>query len=190
MVFEDFFPVKNGWALITRGVSFDKLNEVVLTQYVEIHGKFVVDYESGILQATGVNCRLGGQFDNRLVYSTDSGVPGVKSKTAHQPFVYGNSIYYTDDWPHVKIYRDDKELVVDHWDDYLQVGNPCVHSDTIYFEARNTDDPKAVDAWEIWKQKGKRRTFVCKGANPAWWNGLIVGEWDGSKFSYKRSESY
>lgn len=190
MVFEDFVPTGDTVALVTRGKRFRELTEIALVEYSEVNGVFDVDFEGGILCAEGENCRLGGQFD-RLVYSTSKGLRGAKahSKTAHQPFIHKGKTYYTDDWPHVRIYREDGRVVVDHWDDYIQVGNPCIHGQVMYFEARTTDAPDKPDAWEVWKFDGKEKSFVCQGANPAWWNGLIIGEWNGRGFTYKRPES-
>ena len=181
---EDFFPLSSGLALVTTGRQLNSLDSIGEVHYKVEDGVVVFLSEPRqILRVNGV--RLGGRFDGKLVYSCSEGIVGaeVESKTAHQPFVR-DAVYYTDDWPEVKIYRDG-EVFIDHFNDMVQVGNPCWIHDSLYFEARNTRHPQRADKWEIWRLRKEKLEFVCIGANPAGLdNQLFWGEWNGRDFDY------
>lgn len=181
-LFEDFVPVSDTRALITTGHSLNRLDQIEMADYVIVENRVWLGKSQ--LVASGESLRLGGIF-GRLVYSSAQGIVGAEcqSPTAHQPFVKDGALYYTDDWPHVRIYRDG-EVFVDHFGNMRQVGNPCWVGDTLYFEARSDDDPCRPDLWEVWRLNGTPE-FVCMGANPSCWDGkLFIGEWNGQHFDY------
>lgn len=184
-LFEDFVPVSERHALITTGRALNALDQIEMTEYT-IDGDRVVLHGRRTILAAGKGLRLGGSFDGQLVYSCDLGVVGAqcRSPTAHQPFVRNQSLYYTDDWPNVRIYRDG-DVFLDHFSDMVQVANPCWGRDCLYFEARSNPHPERPDLWGVWKLNGKPE-FVCKGANPAYFDGkLFWGEWNGRNFDYR-----
>jgi len=113
----------------------------------------------------------------------------VGGSTKHQPFLHEDRLYYTDDWPNVRIYREGV-VYLDHFDGYVQVGNPHWGDGVMYFEARRDPDPRRPEGWEVWMRDmdGELR-YLCKGANPAYHNGwLYWGEWNGQGFTYRRSK--
>jgi hypothetical protein len=178
-IFEDFVPVSDDEALVTTGPALDALDRIERVQW-HLRGDRVVIGQALNTLARGRYLRLGGLFDGELVYSEGHAGP-------HQPFVREGARYYTDDWPHVRIYRDGV-VYLDHFRAMIQVANPCWGDGVMYFEARATDDPGAADAWEVWRLDPlcDEPTRVCRGANPAWWNGrLFVGEWNGRTFDYR-----
>jgi len=186
-LFEDFFPIDDRLALITTGHKLGMLDRIELYRYTIKKNRVVLQHEIETI-IHGESLRLGGMFDNQLVYSDANGVGGIEGKTAHQPFIHERSVYYTDDWPHVKIYKDG-EVFVDHFDDMIQVGNPCWLNGTLYFEARNTDHPQAADQWKICRLNGDKPEVMWPGANPAGLeNKLFWGEWNGKFFDYRCTE--
>jgi len=196
LLFEDFVPVSDTHALITTGLVLDRLTRIELAQYAVKDGRVAVNSVlGGVLVCDGGHHRLGHVHSNtskafHLVYSNGNGIVGadVESKTAHQPFVYGCHVYYTDDWPNVRIYKDG-EVFLDHFERYCQVGNPHWGADgMMYFEARKDADPQRPEAWEVWRYnpRAQMRRRVCQGANPAYYKGrLFWGEWNGRGFSYR-----
>jgi hypothetical protein len=186
-LFEDFFPVSDSIALVTTGKKLDALDRIETVGY-SVRGSKVEIGERLAVLTHGTGLRLGGLFNGRLVYSEIGkgivGEPNNAPASAHQPFVKDGSVYYTDGWPQVRIYRNG-EVFLDHFNDMEQVGNPCWVGDSMYFEARADDDPRRPDLWEIWRYDGNL-DFVCMGANPSYWNGrLFVGEWNGRNFDYR-----
>lgn len=194
-VFEDFVPVSGMQALVTTGDRLTELDQLELVQYRMIGDRVEVSDVRGEILHTGKHLRLGGLCgsgeEERLVFSDKGrGVVGAKveSVTAHQPFVYQGKVYYTDDWPDVRIYCDGK-LFIDHFAGYVQVGNPHWGNGTLFFEARRNNDPKHPERWEVWKRQGEISTLIGYGANPAYWNGwLYYGVWNGRGFDYRRVE--
>ncbi len=216
-VFEDFVPVSEDEALVTGGrelVALDTLKRCPYT--VDAHGAVTVALNEGYVEvAQGRDLRLGHWLPSltlpkggTLVYSRARypGLPSVvgakvRSLTAHQPFVYAGAVYYTDDWPEVRIYRQrpgaipEERLVMGHWPNkrgalYCQVGNPHWDTvrDTMYFEARIDPAPDRPDLWEVWSLKDGVRQFITSGANPAVYaDHLYWGEWNGRGFSYHRT---
>lgn len=181
-------PVSDTEALITTGASLNALDRIERVGYAVDAGDRVHVGPGGLVLAEGESLRLGGWFGDALVYSSAKGVRGASAptRTAHQPFVHQGTLYYTDGWPHVSIYRDG-ELFLGHFGDMVQVGNPCWAGDVMYFEARATDDPRAAGAWQIWKRDADGAlSFVCQGANPATHEGrLFYGTWNGRCFDYR-----
>lgn len=183
-LFEDFVPISDQLALITTGRSLNALDQIEVVPYRINDGRVSIVGRCAVV-AKGNRLRLGGMFNDTLVYSHDRGVVGAhcQSVTGHQPFV-ADGIYYTDDWPDVRIYRDG-QVFLDHFGEMVQVGNPCWAEGVLYFEARSNPDPKRPDLWEIWRLNGEPER-VCTGANPAYWDGkLFVGEWNGRGFDYR-----
>ncbi len=220
-IFEDLVPVTEDSALVTIGQHLGDLDTIARCPFiVNAHGEVTVDLSAAIVEvAGGKNLRLGHWLPKSdrmkggvLVYSRAyyPGMPSVvgakvDSPRAHQPYVYGGSVYYTDDWPEVRIYRqllDEPEdftlrvkMVVGHWTKdlvkkYCQVGNPHWdhERDVMYFEARVDSAPNRSDLWEVWKYdpQDETQTFVTPGANPAVFNNYLYwGEWNGRGFSYR-----
>lgn len=199
-LFEDFVPISETEALITTGAALDTLDRVEIVRYQLDDEGYVRMGGSRAVLAKGPGVRLGGFFDGQLIYSTrNDGVirEGVQverwdgwviPKSAHQPFVHEGSLYYTDEWPYVKIHQDGK-LFLDHFGPMVQVSNPCWVGDVMYFECRDTVAPNRPDAWQIWSKDRSCSCpprFVAQGANPAQFGGrLFWGEWNGRTFSYR-----
>lgn len=189
-LFEDFVPISDSIALITTGRTLTELDRIETVGYSIIGSRVEIGERLSTL-IKGRGLRLGGLFDGSLVYSERGrgifGIPNNASSEAHQPFVHDGEVYYTDDWPHVRIYRGGN-VFMDHFDGRIQVGNPCWTGGGMYFEARSDDDPARPDSWEIWcyDSYDGSLSFVCMGANPSYWNGtLFVGEWNGRNFDYR-----
>jgi len=186
-LFEDFFPLSDRHALITTGEKLDKLDKIETIAWNIIGGDRVFFTSDPLALVSAPNVRLGGVFDGKLVYSHSGGIVGadIFSKTAHQPFVKDNDVYYTDNWPKVKIYRNE-ETYVDHFGQMQQVGNPCWIGDDLYFEARESMNPHRPELWQIWRLRNGQLEFVTYGANPAGLqNKLFWGEWNGKCFNYR-----
>lgn len=186
-LFEDFVPISGTEALVTTGRTLNRLDRIEIASYRVVGDRVSIRLLEPV--AAAPNVRLGGQFEGRLVYSRAGGIEGwaCESKTAHQPYLYENALYYTDDWPNVRIYRDG-EVFVDHFDGMIQVANPCWAGGCLYFEARADADPTRPDLWEIWRFHVEHQEiqYVSRGANPsAWGDQLFIGEWNGRNFDYR-----
>jgi len=191
-LFEDFFPLSDRHALITTGEKLNRLDKIETISW-KLMGDRVFFTSDPLEVVSAPNVRLGGVFDGKLVYSHSGGIVGadIFSPTAHQPFVKDNDIYYTDEWPKVKIHKHDgvsefAEIYVDHFGQMQQVGNPCWIGDDLYFEARESVAPKDAGLWQIWRLRNGELEFVTYGANPAGLqNKLFWGEWNGKCFNYR-----
>lgn len=199
-LFEDFVPTTQERALISTGLSLVKLTCIELAYWtLRANGRVRVTIpppNKATVLARGKGLRLGGLFGSTLLYSDCvCGVIGVEvgSPTAHQPFLYKGSVYYTDDWPLVQIYTttpglQDRRLFLGHFGEYTQVGNPhWAPGGVMYFEARKDPDPCRPELWEVWKRLPDGTVEkVCQGANPSYFDGrLFWGEWNGRAFTYQ-----
>ncbi len=184
--FEDFVPLSETEALITSGKRITALTEIERTEYSVHDGRVKLGRHLCTL-ASGVHLRLGHLYGRRLIYSDGLNVFGAPAPTgAHQPFLHDGALYYTADWPLVRIYKDDQPYL-GHFGDMIQVGNPHWAGDTMYFECRDDPSDVAVSAWQVWRQKeGEAPEFVVRGANPAVFNGILFyGHWTGAEFEYR-----
>lgn len=193
-LFEDFVPISDTEALITTGWRIDALDQVERAPYIVDHdGRLAVGASVEIV-ATGGYVRLGGL--NGEPYWSDRArgiVHGDRvvdlPQGGHQPFVHDGSVYYTNDEPRQRIYRDG-ELFLGHFGSMIQVANPCLTPDgTMYFEARETTHPERPSMWQIWSLApgAAEPRFHFYGANPAWWDDhLFYGVWNGRNFDYRR----
>ncbi len=193
-LFEDFVPVSGMRALVTTGKTLNALTCIEEVAYALNAGKVVLDDAPTVPLAIGEHLRLGHRLtDDTLLYSDiASGICGMyaTSHTAHQPFYYRGELYYTDDLPNVRIYKEGQQIL-GHFDGYVQVGNPHWGGGAMFFEARKDPDPKRPDLWEVWKwgEWDGELEFVCMGANPAYFNGwLYWGVWNGCGFDYERAK--
>lgn len=184
--FEDFVPISHDRALVTTGPELTALDRIERVAYRVREGK--VETWGPETLVMGEHLRLGGLFGGRLVYSDRaSGVVGwdAPSPTAHQPFEHEGALYYTDDEPWPRIYREGM-LFLGHFGDMVQVGNPCWAGGAMYFECRSDPDPCRPDLWEIWRLDRDGPRFVVRGANPAsYGDWLFWGEWNGRGFEYR-----
>ena len=185
MVFEDFVPISDSQSLITHGRRLTELRAISLAPYtVDDGGRVQVGAPTDTL-AKGSQLRLGGLFDGRLIYSDRDNIVG-SPLVGHQPFLHDGRLYYTAGAPRQRIYCDGV-VVVEYFNGFDQVANPCIMGDWLYFEARTDAGPLRCDLWEIWRVMvgGGEPERVCQGANPSSWAGrLIVGEWNGRNFDY------
>lgn len=188
MTFEDFVPYSDTEALISSGKRIAALHEIESTCYSIGEGGLVKLGPRIRTLASGQHLRLGGYCNGQLLYSDAFRVVGAEApEGAHQPFMHRGRLYYTAEWPGVTIHCDGRRYL-GHFDGMVQVGNPHWSGDTMYFEARDTMVPTAVDAWQVWKQvEGGEPEYVCHGANPACYGGfLFYGKWNGERFDYYR----
>lgn len=167
MIYEDFVPVSDGEALITRGRSLTALGEIALAPY-RVEGERVVLSGKGRTLASGGHLRLGNLNGGVLGYSC-SGVGLVNtpcfSPSGIQPFTTDADCYWNE--PGRGIWRNG-ELFLSHWNGGA-VGKPAVAGRWLYFEARGPGAPMP-QGWEVWRVSGEDREFVCIGANPHPWN--------------------
>lgn len=180
-IVEDFVPVSNSRALVTTGPGFRNLTTVVEVDWHEDGECLILDNPTVI--RTGEYLRLGHYASGGgLIYS--DGFEGP-----HQPhFAYGH-IYWTNDAPNGRIYRDGK-LFIDHWSGIAEIGNPWATRDAIYFEARN-ETVAAPDGWWVWRagHDGKDMVRVCQGANPCVFKEtLFYCAWNGSSFDVAKRQ--
>jgi hypothetical protein len=129
----------------------------------------------------GTYLRLGHLYDGELIFSDGW-------KGPHQPFRYMESLYYSDDAPHARIYRDG-ELLIDHWPGVAEVCNPWVDG-YIWFEARD-EDIAAPFGWYLYRADldGKNIIRLFPGANPCLLGStLYYGLWNGHSFDIARAD--
>ena len=168
-VFEDFYPVSKEEAYFVGGPQFVKLIRLCKANWSETP-EGVVHVSNVEIVKRGTYLRLGNFYNGELIYSEKGiGVVGsdITSKTAHQPFKTDHGLYYTDDSPNARIYKDG-ELFLDHWDGYKEIGNPFIDGDLMYFEGREDHKP-APKGWEIWTfnlRTGEKKKILQQAANP------------------------
>jgi len=151
---EDFVPVGDESAIVTAGTDLCSLTHVLRVDYKFVTGQLVLERPEVL--HTGGYLRLGRQTeDGTIQFSDGRFVP-------HQPF----EEFYTDDAPNGRIYRDG-EVFIDHFDEYVEVGNPWRSGRWLYFECRKAL-PQAPLNWELWKMNldTMEKRFVIEGANP------------------------
>lgn len=177
-VVEDFVPYSDEWALISAGRGFRELNFILGVRY-EFRDKL---YLSGVeVLQEGEYLRLG-HYDEwgKLVHSDGWEGP-------HQSYYHQGYHYYSDDAPNAKLYCDG-EILIDHWGDIEELGNPWVTNDRIWFEARSKLFP-APEGWRIYYAtlEGEDITYFCIGANPCVYRDtLYYGIWNGTSFDIAR----
>ena len=176
-VVEDFVPYSKSRALISIGPDLRTLCAIVDVSY-----KFDKTLRLGDMEIlrTGVYVRLGHLYHGNVIYS--EGWEGL-----HQPFIHEGDIYYTDDAPNGKIFKNGK-LFLDHWDGIAEISNPWIHEDQIWFEARYEWE-EAPKGWSIYTadMQGKHIRLRCSGANPCIYEDtLYYGLWNGTSFDIVR----
>lgn len=167
---EDFVPYSGDRALITAGPSLDKLKFLVDVTYTE-----KLKIEPVTVLATGSYIRLGHMHEGKPVYSDGRG--------PHQPFRYGNDIYWADGAPNARVYRNGI-LLINHLPGLSQIGKPWVHDDVIYFEGHPADKPVPW-YWSVYRADldGSNVERLCEGANPVIYDGVLYTSlWDGDRF--------
>lgn len=179
-IIEDFVPYNDSRALVSAGKGFRELNFILDVEY-EFKDKLYLDDLQ--IKVWGDYLRLG-HYDEwgELVYSDGW-------KHLHQPFVYQGVCYETGDAPNGRLYRGG-ELLIDHWGEVEELGNPWIEDDRIWFEARERLKP-APEGWRIYHSdlEGGEITYFCKGANPCIYKGtLYYGIWNGKAFDIARRE--
>ena len=99
---------------------------------------------------------MGNIYGGKLYYS-DNGriITDGSGFIGEQPFMTKNGIYYTHN--RGIYFNGDKILIL--WDDYKEMGNPCLDGDWIYFEARR--DP-APHGWGIWRYNAITKVTINK----------------------------
>jgi len=177
-VVEDFVPYSDTRALVSAGKGFRELNYILDVKY-EFRDKLYLS-EKEIIRI-GDYVRLG-HYDEwgELVHSD-----GWKHN--HQPFMYQGLCYETGDAPNGKLYRDE-ELLIDHWGEVAELGNPWVVDDRIWFEVRDKDNP-APEGWNIHYADldGGNITYFCPGANPCIYKDMLYYTiWNGTSFDFAR----
>jgi len=205
MMFEDFVPIDDGSvALITEGNSSTSLTMISKINFT-IEGSTITLGDNIETIVTGSYLRLGNVVDNILYYSDgapcrDSKVMSVDLKTKKtneitsisgvpvQPFYSTDGkFYYSDEAPTAKIFCNN-DLYVDHYEDFVEVGNPFIDNDIMYYEARRADRP-APGGWELWKinMTTKQQVYICDGANPSIFeNDIFYGKWIDNRFDIFR----
>lgn len=177
-VVEDFVPYSDTRALISAGPNFRELNFIGDVKY---------DFQDTLklsdiyILRRGAYLRLGHWDAEEYLLNSDGW------KGAHQPFYYNGRIYYSNDAPTARLYCDGK-LLIDHWGDIAELGNPWVTDERIWFEARDKNDP-APEGWVIHhaNHKGGDITYFCPGANPCIYKEMLYyGIWNGSSFDFAR----
>ncbi len=176
-VVEDFVPYSEDRALISIGPDYRTLCAIVDVSY-----KFDETLHLGDMKIlrTGEYLRLGHLYKGELFYSENW--QGV-----HQPFIHEGNVYYTANAPNGKIYKNGK-LLIDHWPGISELGNPWIHEDRIWFEARY-EIAEAPAGWLLHHSNmdGEDIQYVCIGANPCIYEDtLYYGLWNGKTFDIAR----
>jgi len=155
-VVEDFVPYSSTRALISAGKGFRELNFILDVRY-EFGDKLYLSDDRIVREGTYL--RLGHYNEADFPVSSE-GWEGP-----HQLFEYKESYYYTNDAPNGRLYRDG-EVLIDHWGDIEELGNPWVTEGRIWFEARSKHFP-APEGWRIhYSQEGSSSLIassVCPG---------------------------
>lgn len=176
-VVEDFVLYSKSRALISAGPGYRKLTVIADVSY-----KFDKTLHLGDVQILrrGEYLRLGHFYKGDLFYSESW-------QGLHQPFIHEGDVYYTDNAPNGKIYKNGK-IFIDHWDWIVEVGNPWIHEDKIWFEVLK-EHQTAPNDWEIYHAdlNGKNIQYFCDGANPCIYEDILYyGLWNGKSFDIAR----
>ncbi len=184
MIYEDFVPLDDGYALVSRGEVLTSLTEIARVSYA-LDGDRVVLIGGSELLASGKHLRLGNMQGGVLCYSDCAkGIIGSRaiSRTGIQPFLAEDgACYWNEPFAHGDceqghpqgIYRNG-ERILKYWEEGGVVGKPCVTGKWIYFEAR-TPNAKMPHGWEVWRMnlETEEREFICIGANPHPFDGKL-----------------
>lgn len=177
-VIEDFVPYSDTRALVSTGKSFRELN-------------FILDVEYGFedkLYLYGPKVMAVGEYLRLGHYDGSGGVIYSEGwEDAHQTFYHKGNKYYSNGAPNAKLYKNG-EVLIDHWGEVEELGNPWILDDRIWFEAREKGTP-APEGWRIHYSDldGKNITYFCEGANPCIYKDtLYYGIWNGSTFDIAR----
>lgn len=187
-VVEDFVPYSDERALVSVGKNFRELNFILDVEYKFRDKLYLNDIR---VWKSGNYLRLGHQIEcpNRfalsgmlreLIYSDSWEEP-------HQPFYYQGKHYYSDDAPNARLYCDGK-ILINHWGEVEELGNPWIVDDRIWFEARDKSNP-APEGWNIHYADldGGNITYFCPGANPCIYKDMLYyGIWNGTSFNIAR----
>ena len=177
-VVEDFVPYSSTRALISAGKGFRELNFILDVEY-EFKDKLYLSDAHVVREGTYL--RLGHYNEADFPVSSE-GWEGP-----HQIFEYKGSYYYTNDAPNGRLYCDG-EVLIDHWGEVAELGNPWVVGGRIWFEVRNKSN-SAPERWRIHYSdlEGGSITYFCEGANPCIYKDtLYYGIWNGSSFNIAR----
>lgn len=188
-VVEDFYPLSEEEAFVTTGEDFTRLRRICVVKYKVIEGKVVIDGSSAKAICEGEYLRLGNFYNDDLIFSDRErrGILPEKYKCgsdgAHQPFVDSDGTYYTDgDGKNKGVYFNGK-LLIKLWGNIKELGNPFVHGDYVYFEAREDVAPRGWQIWKYNKTNGDKELVKDNGANPCIFDGKIFyGKWNGNFF--------
>jgi hypothetical protein len=177
-VVEDFVPYSDTRALVSVGKNFRELNYILDVEY-KFTDKLYLGEPS--VARVGKYIRLGhwNEWD-QLIYSDGWEGP-------HQPFYHQGKHYYSDDAPNARLYCN-REILIDHWGEVAELGNPWVTDERIWFEARDKSNP-APEGWNIHYSDldGGNITYFCSGANPCIYKDtLYYGIWNGKSFDIGR----
>lgn len=178
-VIEDFVPVTPTRALVSAGRTFRDLNFILEVSY-RLGARLEIS-EPSVLRE-GHYLRLGHRHGETLVYTDGWQGP-------HQAFHHRGSIYYSDDAPTARLYRDGAVLI-DHWPGVSEVGNPWCDGGDLYFEARDAD-VASPDGWHVYRADldGRNVRRLVRGANPCVYDGFIYfGVWNGRAFDIARAD--
>jgi len=178
-VVEDFVPYSDTRALISAGKGFRELNYILDVEY-EFRDKLYLS--DPWIEKLGEYLRLGHWEEGswELIYSDGWEGP-------HQSFSHKGYHYYSNGAPHAKLYRD-LDVLIDHWGEVEECGNPWVTDERIWFEARDKDNP-APEGWNIHYSdlEGGNITYFCPGANPCIYKDtLYYTIWNGTSFDFVR----
>ena len=176
-VVEDFVPCTKDKAIISAGPGYRELTVIAQVEY-RFDG--VLHLENPIIIQEGDYLRLGHIHGDDLIYSDGW-------ENLHQPFYHEGDIYYTDDAPNGRIYKNGS-IFINHWPGIAEIGNPWVHEDRVWFEARYASD-EAPEGWWIYTvdMNGEDDERVCQGANPCIYEDtLYYGLWNGKTFDIAR----
>lgn len=169
--YEDFYPITENLALVTTGDRLLTEIRIVTHWEVDENGKVIIKNSYPFIK--GNHLRLGNIYKGKLFYSDDGYFEGEEKE---QPFRFEGGLLYTFD---TRIYMNGK-ILIDHWDNYISVGNPTVDGDLVYFEANKNG---SQEGWDIWRfnLKTKEKELVKEhAANPNVLNGnLYYTKWNG-----------
>jgi len=173
-VIEDFVPINDTMALVTTGETYVTQPAIAIVTYSVNDTLVIIDESSAIYIKEGIHLRLGGVFNNKILYSNrGEGIVGRRDLPldAEQPYktIDGRVVYAKID--HNGIFIED-ELLFPIFDSYKSIGKPTVYADYVYFETiHNKYCNVLADPvwWEIWRYSMRTLEFtkvLDHGANP------------------------